>query len=204
MKKGKRKNNKRRLVMFIVIVLLMVVGALSVYYQYMKKQQMKNTMPTPKTETEKLVARDLERGYPETPKEVIKLFGRINKCIYNNKLSNDDFSALVGQLRTLYCKELKERNKQKKMESEIKEEKKKYQSQNRKIINYNIDEERNYQYKEIDGAEMVYLKFSYFIRSGNDYNTVNWYAILIKEDGKWSIREFGPLGAEKGQSMESK
>lgn len=40
---------------------------------------------------------------------------------------------------------------------------------------------------------MVYLKFSYFVRTDNDYNTVNWYAILVKEDGKWRIREFNPL-----------
>ncbi len=40
---------------------------------------------------------------------------------------------------------------------------------------------------------MVYLKFSYFVRTDDDYNTVNWYAILVKEDGKWRIREFNPL-----------
>ena len=90
------------------------------------------------------------------------------------------------------------------MESDIEKEKETYQSQNRKIINYNIDEERNYQYKKIDGVDMVYLKFSYFIRSGNDYNTVNWYAILIKEDDKWKIREFNPLGTEEGDSAEGK
>ena len=91
-----------------------------------------------------------------------------------------------------------------KMETAIRDEKKKYQSKKRKIINYNIDDERNYKYQEIDGVEMVDLRFSYFIRSGNDYNTVNWYAILIREDDKWKIREFSPLGAEKGQTMESK
>lgn len=204
MKKSSSKKKQRNLLTFIVIISLVVLGALAVYYQYMKKQQMQETVHTPTTETEKLVAKDLEMGYPETPKEVIKLFGRINQCIYNKKLSDDDFSALVGQLRTLYCKELKELNEQEKMESDIEKEKETYQSQNRKIINYDIDEERNYQYKKIDGVEMVYLKFSYFIRSGNDYNTVNWYAILVKEEDKWKIREFSPLGTEEGQSAESK
>lgn len=204
MKKSSSKKKQRNLLTFIVIISLVVLGTLAVYYQYMKKQQMQEMVHTPTTETEKLVAKDLEMGYPETPKEVIKLFGRINQCIYNKKLSDDDFSSLVGQLRTLYCKELKELNEQEKMESDIEKEKETYQSQNRKIINYNIDEERNYQYKKIDGVDMVYLKFSYFIRSGNDYNTVNWYAILIKEDDKWKIREFNPLGTEEGDSAEGK
>lgn len=195
---------KRGLLTFVVIVSLVVLGALAVYYQYMKRQQMQETVHTPTTETEKLVAKDLEMGYPETPKEVIKLFGRMNQCIYNKKLSDDDFSSLVGQLRTLYCDDLKELNSQEKMESDIEEEKETYQSQNRKIINYNIDEEQKYQYKTIDGVQMVYLKFSYFIRADSNYNTVNWYAILVKEDDKWKIREFNPLGTEEGQSAESK
>lgn len=190
---------KRGLLTFVVIVSLVVLGALAVYYQYMKRQQMQETVHTPTTETEKLVAKDLEMGYPETPKEVIKLFGRMNQCIYNKKLSDDDFSSLVGQLRTLYCDDLKELNSQEKMESDIEEEKETYQSQNRKIINYNIDEEQKYQYKTIDGVQMVYLKFSYFIRADSNYNTVNWYAILVKEDDKWKIREFNPLGTEEGQ-----
>ena len=195
---------KRGLLTFVVIVSLVVLGALAVYYQYMKRQQIQETVHTPTTETEKLVSKDLEMGYPETPKEVIKLFGRMNQCIYNKKLSDDDFSSLVGQLRTLYCDDLKELNSQEKMESDIEEEKETYQSQNRKIINYNIDEEQKYQYKTIDGVQMVYLKFSYFIRADSNYNTVNWYAILVKEDDKWKIREFNPLGTEEGDSAEGK
>ena len=154
-------------------------------------------MHTPTTETEKLVAKDMDAGYPETPKEVIKLFGRINQCIYNKKLSDDDFSTLVGKLRVLYCESLQKKNSQDKMESEISAEKKKYPPKKRKIINYSIEDENKFQYKTIDGTEMVYLKFSYFVRTDNDYNTVNWYAILVKEDGKWRIREFNPLKSKK-------
>ncbi len=204
LKESKNVKNRRNLFIFVVILLLAALGALAVYYQYMKRQQMQETVHTPTTETEKLVTKDLEMGYPETPKEVIKLFGRINQCIYNKKLSSEDLSALVGQLRELYCKELKDKNGQQKMEKKITNEKKTYQSKKRKIINYNIDEERNYQYKEIDGVELVYLKFSYFIRSDSEYNTVNWYAILVKEDDKWKIREFSPVGKEEGSITEKK
>lgn len=192
MKAEELKKNKRSLQVFVIIILLVVLGVLAVYYQFMKRQQMIETVQTPTTETEKLVAKDLEMGYPETPKEVMKLFGRINQCIYNKKLSSDNFSSLVSQLRGLYCEELKNRNKKEKMEEEIIKEKDTYKSHKRKIINYNIDEESNYVYKQIDGKEVVYLNFSYFIRDENEYNTVNWFAILVKEKDKWKIREFSP------------
>lgn len=190
MKEGKSRKNKRSLQFFIIITILVVLGVLAVYYQVMKRQQMSETIHTPTTEAEKLVAKDMKMGYPETPKEVMKLFGRINQCIYNKSMSSDNFSSLVGQLRELYCKELKDHNKQKKMEEEIAKEKDTYKSHKRKIINYNIDEESNYVYKTINGEEVVYLNFSYFIRSDGDYNTVNWYAILVHENDKWKIREF--------------
>ena len=192
MKREKSQKNKRNLYVFVVIILLVALGALAIYYKYMKRQQMQETVHTPTTETEKLIAKDLEMGYPETPKEVMKLFGRINQCIYNNSMSSGEFSTMVGKLRELYCKELKDKNEQKKMEETIREEKNTYKSQKRKIINYNIEEENTYQYKEAEGKELVYLDFSYFIRASNEYSTVNLFAILVKEDGKWKIREFNP------------
>lgn len=204
MKKNRNPKSRRGISLFIIIVLFVVIGVLIVYYQHMKKQQMQETVHTPTTETEKLIAKDLEMGYPETPKEVMKLFGRINQCIYNKTLSTEDFSALVGQLRELYCEELRDLNTQEKMEADISSEKKLYKSKSRKIINYTIDEEQNYQYKEIEGNEMVYLKFSYFIRSDNSYSTVNWYAILMQEDGKWKIREFNALDTEKEMTSTDK
>lgn len=197
MNRKEKKKKKRGLITFLMLVVLVVLGVLAVYYQYMKKLQLQDTVHTPTTETEKLVAKDMDAGYPETPKEVIKLFGRINQCIYNKKLSDDDFSTLVGKLRVLYCESLQKKNSQDKMESEISAEKKKYPPKKRKIINYSIEDENKFQHKTIDGTEMVYLKFSYFVRTDDDYNTVNWYAILVKEDGKWRIREFNPLKSKK-------
>lgn len=204
MRKERREKSRKSLYAFVVVVLLIVLGVLAVYYKYMKKQQMQETIQTPSTETEKLIAKDLEMGYPETPKEVMKLFGRINQCIYNKSMSSEDLSAIVGKLRELYCGDLKEKNEQKKMEESIQEEKSTYKSQKRKIINYNIGEENTYQYKEVEGKELVQLDFSYFIRANNEYSTVNWYAILVKEDGKWKIREFNPQKEQPKKITESK
>ncbi len=109
MNRKEKKKKKRGLITFLILVVLVVLGVLAVYYQYMKKLQLQDTVHTPTTETEKLVAKDMDAGYPETPKEVIKLFGRINQCVYNKKLSDDDFSTLVGKLRVLYCESLQKK-----------------------------------------------------------------------------------------------
>lgn len=195
---------KRNTAVFVIAASLVVLGVLSVYYQYMKRQQMQESVRTPTTETEKLIAKDLEMGYPETPKEVTKLFGRINQCIYNKKLSDEDFSALVKQLRVLYCEDLKKLNEQSKLETSIKESADEYRKAKRKIVNYGIAEEQNYKYKTINGVEAVYLNFSTFMRESDKYSTWNQYMILIKENDKWKIREFGSAPQENNTTITKK
>ena len=95
MNRKEKKNKKRGLITFLILVVLVVLGVLAVYYQYMKKLQLQDTVHTPTTETEKLVAKDMDAGYPETPKEVIKLFGRINQCIYNKNYLTMTFQRLL-------------------------------------------------------------------------------------------------------------
>ena len=46
------------------------------------------------------------------------------------------------------------------MESERFRQRRKNILEKRKIINYSIEDENKFQYKTIDGTEMVYLKFS--------------------------------------------
>lgn len=193
MSKGK-KRKKGSIVAFVVVMCLLVAGALGIYYRFMARQQSSQEERTPATETEKLIAKDLEAGYPETPKEVMKLFGRLNQCIYNKSLSDEELSSLVNQLWILYSEDLKKENSLEKVEKNIRSEVKDFNKKKKKIVNYTIDEERNYQYKTIEGREMVYLKYSYFVRDGSDYSTWNQKAILVKEDDKWKLYGFDSAG----------
>lgn len=191
-----KQKKRRNIVVFIIVMCLAVLGALGAYYQYMKKQQMQETVHTPTTETEKLIAKDLRVGYPETPKEVMKLFGRYIQCIYNKTLSEDEFSSLVGQLRILYCEDLKNQNEVQDMERDIRAEIKSYKKNGKKIVNFTIDDDSKYQYKTIDNREMVYVKYSFFMRESDKYSTWNQRAILVKEDDKWKIMGFGSAPAK--------
>lgn len=195
---GNKKKKGKTLFAFIIVMCLLVLAALAIYYQYMKRQQSSEAERTPTTETEKLITKDLEKGYPETPKEVMKLFARFNQCIYNNGgLSDDERSSLVSQLQILYCEDLKKANTLEKMEQDIEADAKKFDKENKKIVNYTIDEEKNYDYKTIDGREMVYIKYSYFMREGTKYNTWNQKAVLVKEDDVWKILGFDSAPVER-------
>ncbi len=78
--------------------------------------------------------KDMDAGYPETPKEVIKLFGRINQCIYNKNYLTMTFQRLLENSVCFYCESLQKKNSQDKMESEISAEKKKYPPKNARLL----------------------------------------------------------------------
>ena len=79
--------------------------AIALFYAHKEKQD--TTIDnTTASEAERLINKDLEVGYPDTPTEVLKLFGRMNQCIYNNNMSDKQFDELVNQMRLLYSNSL--------------------------------------------------------------------------------------------------
>ena len=84
-------------------MLFLAAGAVAVYYYISSTDgDNANEKTEPGTEVEKLLAKDLDTKYPETPVEVLKLYWRFNKCMYNDKMSDSEFEGLLKQLRKLY------------------------------------------------------------------------------------------------------
>lgn len=76
----------------------LIVVAIAFFYAHKEKQD--TTIDnTTASEAERLINKDLEVGYPDTPTEVLKLFGRMNQCIYNNNMSDKQFDELVNQMQ---------------------------------------------------------------------------------------------------------
>ena len=91
-------------------ILMVIAAALVLVGFYMltnrKISTTEKTVTQSSSEIEKLKAKDLELSYPGTPSEVVKLYWRLNKCMYNTSMSDKDFEALLQQLRLLYDEEL--------------------------------------------------------------------------------------------------
>lgn len=105
----------KKLAAFSFFMCMVVIGGMAVYYQYMKRQQLKSTTQTPTTEVQKLIDKDLDQGYPETPVEVMKLWGRYNQCLYNSNMTDEQREELVKKLRYMYSEELAQKNPEKNM-----------------------------------------------------------------------------------------
>lgn len=190
---------RRSIVTFSFIICLLAVAAIGGYYQFMKRQQMSSEVKTPTTELEKLIAKDLEVGYPETPTEVMKLWGRLNQCIYNTNVTDEEFAQLMKQLRKMYSTDLLEVNSEddqlKKLQSEVEQ----FKDDKKKIVSYSAETGSAVQYKTINDRECAYIKISYFMNTGGrSYAKTYQDFILVKQDGQWKI-----LGFQNGEQEEA-
>lgn len=205
---GKKKgSSKNKLIIFVFVMILVVAGVLITYYQYMKKQQKPDSEKKPATEVEKLIAKDIENGYPETPTEVMKLWGRINQCMYNNDLEEEQTEALAKQLRLLYSAELLKQNEEKVHITELEKELEQFRDDKNKIVNYMADTDTNVRYKTINNQECAYIRLSCFVtQAKGGYVKVYQDFILGKEEDRWKVigfQESKQEPASKEEAMES-
>lgn len=190
MKKSNHQKTRKKIIGFVLVMGLIVVGALGIYYQYMKKQQTDSVVHTPTTETEKLMAKDLEMGYPETPTEVMKLWGRFNQCLYNTSLDEEQFTALLKQLRIMYSSDLLAQNPEETHSTNLKKEISKFQEDKGNIVSYSAETGKSVQYKTVNNRECANIRISYFINKKGSYVKSFQDFILVKEDNKWKILGF--------------
>lgn len=187
--KGK-KSSRNKIIMFCFIMCLVIVGALIAYYQFMRRQQSEETVKSPVTATDKLIDKDIENGYPDTPAEVLDLWGRITQNLYNDA-GEDEIEKLAKQLRVMYSSELLEHNEESAHIEKLRKELETFRENKIKILNYSTDTGSNIQYKTVNGRECAYTRISYMLtRSQRGYMKMYQDFVLTKEDDKWKVVGF--------------
>ena len=62
------------------------------------------------TEAQNILAKDIDRNYPATVREVVRLYSRISQCYHNQVISEEEFKALAEMQRKLFDEEFLENN----------------------------------------------------------------------------------------------
>lgn len=138
----------------IAAVILIALGL--GYYAYLSNR---NT-PTPaETKTdissaEKLIAKDIEKNYPNTPVKVVELYSDITMAFYSENVEEEMLEKLVKQSRLLFDEELLAANSEEDLIEQTKEEVAKYQETSQKITNYILEDSRDVDYYELDDRKI--------------------------------------------------
>lgn len=197
------KMTKKILIVFVVVVAaaLLIFAGVRVYQQ--KEAEEKGEDSLPKTEVGKLLAKDLDLEYPGTPTEVVKLFWRINKCIYNTNMKEKDRKALYHQLRLLYDEEfLKQKgNSEEEMYEALKKDIKTFDDAKNFISSYIVQEDDQVKYAEVDGKEEAMLVASVLQTSKKSKTTESYAKYICRKDSAehWKILGWQQITAAEAE-----
>lgn len=187
---------KMRIIVIGVICICLVVG----YYYHLSNQNSASN-ESELTEVQKVTLKKLDGdSYPATPREVIKLYNRIQCCYYNEEYDEKQFRKLADQSWALMDQELQDNNPVEQYYLRVETEVESYRAKNRSINNATVCDTNEVKYATIDGAECAYVTASYFVRDDDGFSKSNQNYILRKDDeGRWKILAFE---LEKGENTE--
>lgn len=142
------------------------------------------------SEVQKLLKKDNDTAYPETPTEVVKLYWRYNKCIYNSSMNDKNLQGMLKQLRKFYDAELLEGegNSWDDMLEQVKKDQGSYLKKERKIASYVVQPNSTIQRAELDGRECATVISGVLTKEKSKRDQVYEKFICRKdESGRWRI-----------------
>ena len=173
----------------IVMVILFVIVVVGIYLMITRtKNEGKLESNVDITEYSTLKQRNLITNYPQTAREVVKLYCRITKCLYNEELSDSQIEELVDMLRMLYSSELLDENPREDMIGLVKGDIQSYKKFERTINSYSIDDSGDIVYVRTTKPAKATVNMYFTIKAGSAFERAYEEILLVEENENiWKI-----------------
>ena len=171
-----------------IIIFLILIFMLVGYYFYLSNRGNGNgEEDVETTKVQEVLLRDLSKNYPASPKEVVKYYGEITQCLYNEECSESEMDQLGTKVMELYDEELVTFQSEDYM-NRLKEDVAAYKKDEIKVSSYKTSNSTDVNYFNKDGYECASLFCTFTLRKGTVLQTVEEVFILRKDaDGHWKI-----------------
>ena len=191
------KKSATRGTVIIIIAILLVVG----YYAYLSNKSKVIKDEATLSFVESTLSRNLESNYPPTPKEVLRYYNELQKCIYNEECTDEQMEALVLKLRELLDQDLLDQNNLAMHTIRLEQEVKEFKEKKRKITAMAVSSSANVIYDTVDGYECAKLNCDYNVMEDGKSNPTTQVFLLRKDsDRKWKIYGWKIVGTEEAVS----
>ena len=183
----------------IVIVGLVLVCLVIGYYYYLsnKKAETSEEAPVEITAVQEVLMYDFERSYPPSPKEVVKRFGDITMCFYNETYTEEEFLALAMKIQELYDDDLIANKTENQYIEDLRWDVNQMKEQQLLVSSYATSASTDVDFFRKDGRECARLYCSFTIRKGTEITAINEIFVLRKdEEGHWKILGWKPVEEE--------
>ena len=142
---------------------------------------------TKNTEAQAILSKDLERNYPATVREVIRLYSRISSCYHNEEMSEEEFEGLIAFQRKLFDEEFLEHNPLDTFTNNLSNEVAAAKQTEYKMISWRVQKQSSV--KEWTSGENHFASIiACYTMDGENY-TRTYEEFLLREDeqGYWKI-----------------
>lgn len=173
----------------IAIVLIALVGGYYFYISNIGKEVDETTV----TAVQNVLLRNLENDYPSTPRELVRYYSEITKCLYNETYTNEQLEQMGDKMLALYDAELAENNPREQYLIDLKADVKNFTDKNYTIATYTVSSSTDVQEYTHEGRRCASLYCTYSVKTGGvDYVSSKQIFVLRKETdtGHWKILGF--------------
>lgn len=173
----------------ILLIVIVAVGILVLYQTVInKKSDEAMEEDYPKTTYEILAAKDFDISYPATPYEVLKLYNKYLKYIYNSDSSDKEIEVLVDRIRCMWSDEWLELNERDAHVESMKKEIEQFKEDKRVMSNYTVSDSATIRrFTTKDNGEGCTLMSSYLYTHNKKTSKAYMMFYFLKEDEKWKI-----------------
>ena len=200
MNKGTKNNFIIKCVLLIAVI---VIGVVAIFSKAVDRKEMEMLEEDyPKTTYEILASKDFEVSYPATPSEVVKLYNKYLKYIYNTELNDDENEVLVDCLRQMWSEEWLKLNERDEHVVNMKKEAESFRNNKKVMSNYLVSESSTKrEFESLNGKEGCAIISSYLYTIDKSTSKVYMLFYLLKEEDKWKILYY-ELCDETGNKLE--
>ena len=160
------------------------------YYFYLSGKDVKDAQDEiiETTLTQDVLARDLEKDYPVTPKEVMKYYNEIQECYYSGENDKVTIKALMQKSRVLFAEELLVENPEEAQFEELMKEVESFKEKEMVLTMWSTDEASDVEYNTFEDAEWATIHSYYTIKTkGLSTKTTEIFLMKKDADGRWKI-----------------
>ena len=178
---------KKRTISTIIAMTLFAILVIGVYYYLSTRTQpLIKTDEDDLSEVEVLLNKNLEQYYPETPREVVKLYSSMMKLFYTD-IEDTQLEALALKIRELYDQELLDENPEEEYLDNLYAEIASWNKAGRTITNFIFSKAMKDEKSDVDGKEYAVVYITYTVQE--DGKTTQLWKFLLRrnDDKKWKI-----------------
>lgn len=142
---------------------------------------------TVNTEAQAILAKDMERNYPASVREVVRLYSRISKCWYNEKISEEEFTGLVEVQRKLFDEELLDANPLPVFTESLAGELAAAKENKKTMVNYRVQKQSSVKKWESEGNSFASIIVCFMMKGESYEYTYEEFLLREDENERWKI-----------------